>query len=234
VFACQWANLDQISGGRMLLAACTGIVPELSAHEGAQWSVPDTERGPRLVENIKICRKLWSEEHVTYEGKFRSLNDVSLSPRPLQQPCPIWIASNPPPVNIKTMRRVARCADGWMSAQPYPGMFANNWEKLCEYLREEAKDPDSFPNIAYHNINIGPDRGASLDESKRFLDEYYGPVFNSKMVEAWTAAGTPAQCAENLRSMAAAGAKAITLRITGWHQREQYKRLTEEVLPLLR
>src|SRR5437870_12070258 len=54
VFAYQWANLDLMSGGRMLLAACTGIIPGLSPHEGEQWGVTDRERGGRLVENNEI------------------------------------------------------------------------------------------------------------------------------------------------------------------------------------
>src|SRR5215467_12437307 len=96
IFAYQWATLDLLSRGRMLLAACTGIVAGgASAREGALWGTIDRERGARLAENIDICRRLWSEEHVSFAGKFRSFDDVTLMPRPVQQPCPIWIASNP-------------------------------------------------------------------------------------------------------------------------------------------
>jgi alkanesulfonate monooxygenase SsuD/methylene tetrahydromethanopterin reductase-like flavin-dependent oxidoreductase (luciferase family) len=51
------------------------------------------------------------------------------------------------------------------------------------------------------------------------------------MVEAWTAAGTPAQCVEHLRALKRDGAHTFTLRITGWQQEEQYQRLVNEVLP---
>src|SRR5215470_10130835 len=95
VFAYQWATLDLISNGRMLLAACTGIVAGgASAREGAAFHVTDRERAARLTENIDICRRLWSEERVSYKGRFRSFEDVALEPRPVQRPCPIWIASN--------------------------------------------------------------------------------------------------------------------------------------------
>ncbi len=231
MFAYQWANLDLMSGGRMLVAVCTGIVAGASAAEGANWGVSDGERGKRMMENIEICRRLWSEDHVSFSGKFRSLTDVTIQPRPFQQPCPIWIASNPPPTANKVLRRVARKTDGWMTVQLFPKMLAANWAKLSEYLREEDRDPDAFPNMAYHNINIAPDRNAALAESKRFLDAYYGPVFAPQMVEAWTAAGTPAQCIEHLRALARDGAKRITLRVTSWDQNGQYQRLVNEVLP---
>jgi len=231
VFAYQWANLDLMSGGRMLLAACTGIIPGLSPHEGAQWGVPDAERGARMMENIDICRRLWSEEHVTFRGKFRAFDDVTLRPKPLQRPCPIWIASNPPPTANKVLRRAARKADGWMTVNVVPDLLAANWARLAEFLREADRDPEQYPTIAYHNVNIGSDRQEALEESKRFLDEYYGPVFAPPMVEAWTAAGPPARCIADLRKLGRDGAKRIALRVTGWRQREQFERLVEEVLP---
>ena len=235
VFALQWATLDLISSGRMVLAVCTGIVAGgVSAREGSPWGIKDTARGNRMAENLEICRRLWSEDRVSFHGKYHSFDDVSITPRPIQRPCPIWIAANPQPHEAeKPLRRVVQIADGWMSANAFPGLFAANWEKLAVYLKEAGKDPISYPTIAYHNVNINPDRAAALQESKRFLDEYYGPVFAPPMVEGWTAAGTPKQCAEDLRAIARGGAKAITLRITSWDQAGQFQRLVHEVLPLV-
>jgi alkanesulfonate monooxygenase SsuD/methylene tetrahydromethanopterin reductase-like flavin-dependent oxidoreductase (luciferase family) len=233
VFAYQWATLDTMSGGRMWLAVCTGIVAGgVSAREGGIWGIKDTARGNRMAENMAICRKLWGEDNVSFAGKYRTFEGVTIQPRPKQNPCPIWIAANPPPnAAEKPMRRVAKLADGWMTVQLFPKMFRANWTALSQYLKDEGRDPDQFGNIEYHNVNINPDRAAALDESKRFLDAYYGPVFAPEMVEAWTAAGTPDQCAEHLRELARDGAKAITLRITSWDQQGQFQRLVNEVLP---
>ena len=235
VFAYQWATLDLISNGRMWLAACTGIVAGgLSARESGVWGISDGQRGNRMAENVEICRRLWSEDNVNFKGKYRSFEGVTISPRPIQQPCPTWIAANPAPtVADAPMRRIAKIADGWMTVQLFPKMFAGNWAKLSDALRAEGRDPASFGNIEYHNININPDRDAALEESKRFLDAYYGPVFAPEMVASWTAAGTPKQCAEHLRDLADDGAKAITLRITSWDQKGQFERLVNEVLPLV-
>ena len=239
IFAYQWATLDLLSKGRMLLAACTGIVAGgASAREGSLWAVADRERAARLAENIDICRRLWSEEKVSFAGKFRSIEAVTIEPRPVQQPCPIWIASNPrpglkPEAVVTALRRVAQKADGWMTVELFPQMFAANWGTLCGLLREEGRDPDRFPNMLYHNINVNPDRQAALEESKRFLDQYYGPVFSPAMVEAWTLAGDPARCVDGLRRLVDQGVRGVTLRITGWQQAEQYKRLVDEVLARL-
>ncbi len=233
LFAYQWATLDLVSNGRMQLAVCTGIVAGgVSAREGAVWGITDGQRGNRMAESIAILRKLWTEDNVSFAGKYRSFAGVTVSPRPVQQPCPIWIAANPFPPNVdKPLERVATIADGWMTVQLFPKLFANNWTKVAGFLRKHGKDPAKFPNVAYHNININPDRAAALAESRRFLEAYYGPVFSPEMVEAWTAAGTPAECTEHLNALVRDGAKAITLRITSWDQRGQYQRLVNEVLP---
>ena len=118
-----------------------------------------------------------------------------------------------------------------MTSQLFPGMLASYWNRLSEVLAENGKDPDAFPTMEYHNINIGADRQACLEESKKFLDAYYGPVFSPAMVESWTAAGTPDECVEHLEGLRRDGAKQITLRMTSWNQTDQYERLIAEVLP---
>jgi alkanesulfonate monooxygenase SsuD/methylene tetrahydromethanopterin reductase-like flavin-dependent oxidoreductase (luciferase family) len=237
VFAYQWATLDLLSAGRMLLAVCTGIVTAEGASqaEGKPWGVIDSERARRMSENIDICRALWSGEPSSFEGQYHRFESVTLAPLPVQRPCPIWIASNPNPRDRKTMdtafRRIARKADGWMSVELFPNSFDLYWRRLQEILAEEGKNPATYPNMAYHNFNINEDADSAYTESQRFLDHYYGPVFTEQMVRAWTAHGSPRQCVEQLRRLMDAGARRICLRATAWDQATQYRRLVEEVLP---
>ena len=236
IFAYQWASLDLMSAGRMLLAVCTGIGGP-SVSEGAHWGIPNSERAGRMAENIEICRRLWSEDDVSFAGKFRSFEHVTVRPRPVQANCPIWIAANPtnPAFVDGAMQRVARKADGWMSVQLAPNLFSTLSAKLRRFLEEENRDPEAFPCVLYHNINVGSDRDSCLAETQKFLDAYYGEGhFPPSMTSAWTAAGTPQQCIEHLRELVRAGAKGITLRFTSWQQREQYDRVVNEVLPHVR
>jgi alkanesulfonate monooxygenase SsuD/methylene tetrahydromethanopterin reductase-like flavin-dependent oxidoreductase (luciferase family) len=121
-----------------------------------------------------------------------------------------------------------------MTTRLAAGLARTNWSGIAHALGRQGRDPEGFPTMAYHNVNLNPDRQAALEESKRFLDAYYGPVFSPPMVEAWTAAGTSKQCVGHLRELLAEGPKSITLRITSWRQAEQFERLVDELLPLLR
>jgi alkanesulfonate monooxygenase SsuD/methylene tetrahydromethanopterin reductase-like flavin-dependent oxidoreductase (luciferase family) len=237
VFAHQWATLDHLSRGRMDLAVCTGLVKERGAseHEGTFFGVTDKERVAKLEENIAIIRALWSRDFAGLPESALQYADVALDPQPLQQPLPVWIAANAVPGRFyeRSLRRVARLADGWMTVQHKPDRIAGLWKDLKALLIEEGRDPDAFPTLAYHNINVNPDRKAALEESKRFLDNYYGPVFSESAVEAWTASGTPEQCAEQLAALYNDGTKNITLRITSWDQKDQLQRVINDVLPLV-
>jgi alkanesulfonate monooxygenase SsuD/methylene tetrahydromethanopterin reductase-like flavin-dependent oxidoreductase (luciferase family) len=120
-----------------------------------------------------------------------------------------------------------------MTTRLAPGLARNNWLGIASALERHGRNAAAFPTMAYHNVNLNPDRQAALEETKRFLDAYYGPVFSPPMVEAWTAAGTIQQCADHLRDLLAEGPKSVTLRITSWRQTEQFDRLVGELLPRL-
>jgi alkanesulfonate monooxygenase SsuD/methylene tetrahydromethanopterin reductase-like flavin-dependent oxidoreductase (luciferase family) len=238
VFAYDWASLDQMSGGRSLLVVCTGIVRGgASEHEGKPFGLADKRRARRMTENIEVVRRLWHEDHVSFEGEFTSFEDLTLEPKPVQKPCPIWIASNPggfdqdPSTMDRPLRRVVEMADGWMTVSLRPDDFTVRWGKIQQFARESGRDPASIPNCEYHNININPNYDEGLAESKKFLDAYYGPVFPIPAVKSWTALGTPEQCIEHLRAFRDHGADQITLRITSYRQREQFEQLVKDVLP---
>ena len=90
--------------------------------------------------------------------------------------------------------------------------------------------PD-FEVAIYDNINVNDDRAEAFAESKRFLDNTYSMEFHRDALELWVAAGSPAECVENLQRTIDAGATTIMLRLTGYDQKRQWRRVTEEVLP---
>src|SRR6266436_3996975 len=246
LFAQQWASLDQLSNGRAWLAVCLGGPDEQSKAQALEHSVMNvnaSERVGRLEEGIVILRKLFAEKNVAHAGRFYRFEGVTVEPKPVQQPCPIWIASNPTGLTWKggasaseavverSFRRVARYADGWMSNKLSPDEFRRQFERIKAMAREEGRDPARLGGALYHNININEDRQAALVESKKFLDSYYTSNFSAAFVEGWTVAGGPKQCVEQLRAYLDAGLGHMALRLTSWDQRGQLQRFLNEVAP---
>jgi alkanesulfonate monooxygenase SsuD/methylene tetrahydromethanopterin reductase-like flavin-dependent oxidoreductase (luciferase family) len=215
------------------------------ALEHAAMSIASGERVERLEEGIAVLRALFSTPKATHRGRFYSFEGVTLEPRPVQQPCPIWIASNPTGLTWKGgasasdaavergLRRVARHADGWMTNKLSPDEFRQQWSRIAAMAREEGRDPARIGSALYHNINIREDRQAALEESKVFLDAYYSAKFSPSFVEGWTVAGSPKQCADQLAAYFEAGVSHMALRLTSWDQRGQLARLLDEVAPAL-
>jgi alkanesulfonate monooxygenase SsuD/methylene tetrahydromethanopterin reductase-like flavin-dependent oxidoreductase (luciferase family) len=246
LFAQQWSSLDVLSEGRAWLAVCLGGPDEQSrgqALEHAVMGVRASERVARLEEGIVIVRRLFRERDVTHEGSFYRFAGVTLEPRPVQSPCPIWIASNPtgltwkggasasPAVVERSFRRVARLADGWMTNKVSPAEFRQQWGRILAMAREEGRDPATLGNALYHNLHIGEDREAALRESKAFLDAYYSSNFSPAFVEGWTVAGPPERCVAELRAYLDAGLQHVALRMASWDQSGQLKRFLAEVAP---
>lgn len=238
-FAYQWASLDQISGGRMLLAVCNGLQKRgrASEIEGAHFGgVPDRERAARLEEYLDLVRQLWTGQPVTFHGRFAHYDDITIQPTPAQQPCPVWISANPPagPAADRVIRRVATKTDGLLTVRTRPGYIAAIRGQLDEQLVAVDRDPGAFPVAAYHSINVGPDREACLDEAQRFFDHYYGEgMFDRDGAAAMTAAGSPEQCVQQLRSVIDEGVTHVALRMASWNQREQLELVIDKVLSAL-
>ena len=236
LLALQWATLDQISGGRMLLAVSTGLQSGgASSREGMHFGgVQDAERVPRLEEHIDLCRRLWMGEPESFVGRFHHYDVVQIEPIPVQSPCPIWIASNPKPGRYfdRAIQRVARLGDGWLTNFPGAEVFPVVQQQLMDALNKEGRDPAAFPTAFYHNVNIGKSRSDCLADTKRFVDAYYGrAVPNDALLDDRTVGGTPKDCVDQLLQLAATGVHHIALRLTSFRQAAQLRRLVGDVLP---
>jgi len=238
-FAYQWASLDELSGGRMLLAVCNGLQKRERASEieGAHFGgVPDKQRAARLEEYLDLVRQLWTGQPVSFHGQFAHYDDITILPTPVQQPCPVWISANPPagPAAERVIKRVATKSDGLLTVRARPGYIADTRRQLDEQLVAAGRDPGAFPVAAYHSINIGPDPEACLDEARRFFDNYYGPgMFDRDGAAAMTAVGSPEQCAQQLRAVIDEGATHVGLRLASWNQQGQFDLLIDKVLPAM-
>ncbi len=240
LFAHQWSSLDAMSEGRSLLAVCLGGhgPQQLVDREFATFGVPLKERVPRLLEGMEICRRLWAEDGVTHAGRFYQFESVTIGPKPVQKPCPIWIANNPSPDNPAVMekayRRVAKHADGWMTGSLSPVVFGERWRSIQRYRREEKGTDVGFPSSIHLRANVNRDREAAFKEAKEFLDTYYSVNHHRDHLENECVIGAPDDCIEKFTGYARAGCNVIIIRLVSWKPKEQLERWITDVIPEVR
>ena len=84
------ALLDILSGGRVNWGAGRGFDPR----EFRTFGVPVEESQARFREAVDIVIRAWTEERLTYRGRFFSFDDIEVLPKPLQRPHPpAWMAA---------------------------------------------------------------------------------------------------------------------------------------------
>jgi len=100
-------TLDQLSGGRFLLT----FVPGLSVGgELSAVGIAPSERGALMEEALPVLRRFWAGESVSHEGPSGSFSDVTVSPRPVQDPFDVWLGGNA----RAALERCGRLGDGWI------------------------------------------------------------------------------------------------------------------------
>jgi alkanesulfonate monooxygenase SsuD/methylene tetrahydromethanopterin reductase-like flavin-dependent oxidoreductase (luciferase family) len=85
------ALLDVLSGGRVNWGAGRGF----ERSEFAAFGIPGEESAPRFHEAVDIVLKAWTNQRLSYEGKFFRYDGVEVLPKPLQAPHPpVWMAAS--------------------------------------------------------------------------------------------------------------------------------------------
>ncbi len=243
--AYEWSSLDSISNGRTIMAACLGGG---SRHYGGDFSsefdvfgLAEASRISLFEENLEIVRRLWEETEVTHHGEHYSFKNVTVEPRPIQEPRPpLWIASNPhifgwsEKRNASALTRVARMADGWMSAVCPPDLLVRLLERLDQACDEVGRNRDELATCVLMAANVNDDPDAAVRESTEFLNQYYMTSYSDEEIQGWGAFGPPDVIANRISAYYEAGVDTVIVRPTSWSQIPQFNAICADVLPQVR
>jgi len=144
------AHLDHLSGGRVIPGFGAGWHPQefytYAPHQ--EWNAP-SERVGRTIEGLRLILKLWTEEKVSFKGKYYSVKDAVLEPKPIQKPHPpVWSGGS----GDYMLKMTAKYFDGWMPNNwrwtNSGDLTAKNYRKriatLRGHLKKYGRDPEKF------------------------------------------------------------------------------------------
>jgi alkanesulfonate monooxygenase SsuD/methylene tetrahydromethanopterin reductase-like flavin-dependent oxidoreductase (luciferase family) len=219
VLAETLAHIDVLSGGRLTAGFVLGYRPE----EFALYGVTQAERVARFEECLTILTRLWTTESVTYDGKFTSISDAFLSPRPVQNPRPrLWNGGR-----VSAMlERTARMCDGWTTS--FNELDTDLPAKIAEYRSyPRGEDTLGAEVIICREGFCAPtsqEARETLEEPLRHLyDAYTGwkrtSADASRYTQGWddiaarSIIGSPTECADRIAHYEAMDADGLILRI---------------------
>jgi len=150
----QAAQVDVFSGGRLRLGV--GLGWNEVEFDALDMSFHD--RGKRVVEQIDVMRRLWTEDLVTYEGRWHRFADAGLNPEPVQRPIPVWVGALADPA----IRRAARIGDGWYM---YPRQEPDDSAQArISLFRQAAAEAGREPDALGIDATVFASQGAGPDE----------------------------------------------------------------------
>jgi len=129
----QAAALDVLCGGRLRLGIGIGWNPVEYEALGADFH----DRGRRCEEQVDVMRKLWTQNPVTYEGRWHKITDAGINPLPVQRPIPIWFGGT----DDRVLDRIARLGDGWFPQFSPDEKCRAAIDKIFAHAKAAGRDP---------------------------------------------------------------------------------------------
>ena len=161
------ALADILSNGRFDLGVGQGYTHD----EFDAFCIDRRERGPRLQEGVELMRRLFTEERVSFDGRYTQIKDVTITPRAVQQPHPpIWVGARGP----KAIRRAAKLGAHLMTTlgpDPAPAYI--------EALKDLGRNPDEYKIAQLRMVYCAESEDAAWAESQDHLAhvfQYYARV----------------------------------------------------------
>ena len=239
MLARQAAALDDLGGGRMVLGLGAGWVER--EHEMFGYELGDVStRFARFAEGLEvITRLLNSDGPVSYTGRFFSLRDAVLLPRPGRR--------GGPPILVggggrrRTLPLAGRYADIWNAVSITPAQFRERSAQLDTLIKAEGRRPEDVRRTMTFIAFCARDP-AELERRVAWIRNVV-PMFGSMPTEAVVGVlretmnafvGGPDELVSYIADFAAAGADEVMLQWSSLDDVEGLEVLAGHVLPAVR
>ena len=144
----QAACLDVLSGGRFRL----GIGVGWNEVEFTGLNENFHNRGRRSEEQVQVMQKLWAEPHVVFKGRWHTIEDAGINPRPQSGKVPVWFGGH----HDRTLERIAKWGDGWMpNAYPAGPEATEVLGRLRRLTEAAGRDPTQIGIEAWVSMGSG-------------------------------------------------------------------------------
>lgn len=241
LLARQAATLDLLSGGRCLLGV--GLGQARSEFTDTRPRDARMHRGKLLEESLQALHRFFSEHSVTIAGECYQCNDLRLTPKPVQNPFPLYIAGK----TADTPKRIAKWGTGWLLSRGQADSVEERIDSLLPHLEQAQRVRSDIQLVltkglclgrtheqalARFNASMLPDRTAELSsEFGLGTDVSMQRHYNQNLI------GTPEQVAEQVDQVRRLGIDELVVMYfatpTVGELQDQLQWFGEEVMPML-
>jgi coenzyme F420-dependent glucose-6-phosphate dehydrogenase len=158
VVAHAFATLACLNPGRVVLGIGSGEAMNENPAIGIEWP-KFKERSERLAEAVELIRLLWTDERVTFDGKYYHTQKATIYDRP-DEPVPIYIAAGGP----KAAALVGRIGDGFIvTSGKGEELYHTLLGGLAEGAAEAGRDPAGIAKFIEIKVSYDHDPAYAKD-----------------------------------------------------------------------
>ena len=217
------ATLDFISNGRVTVGVGFGS----RQNDFTAVEVPFEGRGSRAVECVQLMKRLWTEDDVTHKGRFFSVQNLTLGPRPIQKPIPIFAGGSAE----VALKRAGTWANGFICGSSAIPEFSTTWEKIAQYARAAGRNPNEIEKAGLTFMAIDDNTSKAVETLNSYVMRYYGRLRGD--LATTSLVGSAAAVAERIEAFLSRGLDTLIIGLADPDPR-QLDLFGEKVLPLMK
>ena len=246
IVAQAFATLACLNPGRVILGVGTGESMNETPATMVDWPGVK-ERRMRLAEAIRLMRRLWTEERVSFDGDYYRTRQATVYDRP-DDPVPIYVAASGP----LAAKLAGRAGDGFIcTSGKAPELYEELLGKVAEGAESAGRDPAAIDHMIEIKVSYDRDAERALEacnwwaalalsgEEKSGVED---PLEMERLADAhldrahtrFIVSDDPRDCAERIAVYAELGFEHLVFHGPGADQRRFLEQFCEDVLPLLR
>jgi FMNH2-dependent dimethyl sulfone monooxygenase len=249
LLAKQAANIDAISNGRVSLNVVSSWWKDEARRYGVRFDAHD-ERYARTEEWLRVLDGAWSQPSFTYHGRYYTVDDLVVEPKPVSRPRPTIYAGGESEA-AKTL--ITRACDAYVMHGDPPDRVEPKVADIQRRRAEQGLAPMQVGMAAY--VIVRRTEAAAQRELERITnvsvgsagyDNYQDWISNTQLdqrvsLEDYSVSnrglraglvGTPEQVAERVVELERAGVSLLLIQCSP--QYEEMERFAEEVIPLVK
>lgn len=218
IAARQVANIDVLSGGRLVLGVGVGAPKDRNNRDFEVLGIPRKGRYGRTREYVRAMQSIWMDDVSSFDGEHISFPPEEFYPKPLQRPHPpIWLGGSGP----TTLGMIAEFGSGWLPGLMAPSDFPEKLEHIYTAAEEIGRVEFDLTVATEITTCIGETRDEALEIGKGTI-ESMTEGFPISLEQAYACAlfGSPEEIREQVAAYEAVGVTHFELKFI-YHKVDQ-------------
>lgn len=248
LLAKQAANIDRISGGRLSLNVVSSWWATEARKYGVQFDRHD-DRYARTEEWLRVVDGMWREPRFDFNGRYYTVEDAVLEPKPVRRPRPTIYAGGESPAGKDV---ISRTCDAWLTHGDPPEVIGKKVADMRKQREARELPPMQYGAAGFvvcrdteEEASREIERITDVRQSAAGYENFQDWIQNTEMdrdvaVREYSVSnrglrsglvGTPERIADRIRAFEDAGVDLLLLQFSPQH--EEMERFAEQVMPLV-